>query len=534
MPEPLDPWQLSRIKAGGVIYLGTPGELLKVNGISKRFYGVAALSGISFELRDSEVLAIVGENGAGKSTMIKILAGALAYDEGTIQLNGQEFSPKDPRAATEAGISVIYQDLHLIPQLSVAANVYLNDIPNRKHAGIGFVRQKELISKTKELFNKLGFEIDPKIQAGKLSRAVRQQVEIAKALATKAKIIIMDEPTASLEAKEVEKLFDIIRQLKAGGTSVIFVSHRLDEILEIADRITVFRDGQVVGTKKRSELNGNQLVQMIVGREIESMFTRERDEPREEIFSAKAIKAGAILEPISFNVKQGEILGFTGLIGSGYADVLKVISGQEPVTEGKIIVENTERKVRRPHDAIKHGLGYVPEDRKNEGLFTNLSVEKNIVIASLEKVSSWGFISRKKCRKLVEPLMESLKIKAANSSAIVKTLSGGNQQKVIIARWLASNARLLALIEPTHGIDIGAKVEVYKLLNDFARNRGAVLFSSSELPEVIGVSDRIIAFRKGTIVAEMSAVTTTQSYLLDKIFGHYSYQENEQRMDVGL
>lgn len=508
--------------------------MLKVNQVSKRFFGVPALSGISFDLRDSEVLAIVGENGAGKSTMIKILAGALAPDEGNIHLNGQEFSPKDPRAATDAGISVIYQDLHLVPQLSIAANVFLQNIPDRKFAGISFIQQKELIRKTKELLDRLGFQIDPKIQVGKLSRAVKQQVEIAKAFATKAKIIIMDEPTASLEAKEVKKLFDIIRQLKAGGTSVIFVSHRLDEVLEIADRITVFRDGQIVGTKERGELIGTQLVQMIVGREIESMYFRERAEPGEEIFSARAVKSNAIAEPISFNVKRGEILGFTGLIGSGYADVLKVICGQELVTEGEILVEKTERKVRRPNDAIKYGLGYVPEDRINEGLFMNLSVEENIIIACLEKISRWGFISRKKSRKVVEPLIKSLKIKAPHPGTLVRTLSGGNQQKVIIARWLASNARLLALIEPTHGVDIGAKVEVYKLLNDFARSRGAVLFSSSELPEVIGISDRIIAFRKGRIISEMPAVTTNQNDLLDKIFGHDSYQENEQRMDVGL
>lgn len=514
--------------------MGTHSEVLKVNQVSKRFFGIPALSKVSFDLRDSEVLAIVGENGAGKSTMIKILAGAYSLDEGTIRLNGQEFNPKNPSAATEAGISVIYQDLHLIPQLSVAANIFLQNIPNRKFAGISFIQHKELIRKTKELLDKLGFQIDPKIQVGKLSRAVKQQVEIAKALATKAKIIIMDEPTASLEAKEVKKLFDIILQLKAGGTSIIYVSHRLDEVLGIADRITVFRDGQVVGTKSRGELNGNQLVKMIVGRELESMYFRERGEPRQELFSARDVKSDALAEPISFNAKYGEIVGFTGLIGSGFVEVLKGVSGQEPFCEGKLSIAQSETQIRAPHDAINSGLGFVPEDRVHEGLFMNLSVEDNIIIGNLEKISHWGFISRKKSREVAESLIASLKIKAPHAGTLVNALSGGNQQKVVIARWLASDARLLVLLEPTHGVDIGAKVEVYKLLNDFARTKGAVLFSSSELPEVIGISDRIIALRRGRVISEMPAVATNENDLLDKIFGHHSYQENEQLEEVGL
>lgn len=514
--------------------MGSHREVLNVNHVSKSFFGVPALSKVSFNLRDSDVLAIVGENGAGKSTMIKILAGVYLFDEGTIQLNGQEFNPKNPSEATDAGISVIYQDLHLIPQLSVAANIFLQNIPNRKFAGISFVQHKELIRKAKELLGKLDFQVDPKTQVKNLSRAVKQQVEIAKAIATKAKIIIMDEPTASLEAKEVKKLFDIIGQLKASGTSVIYVSHRLDEVLGIADRITVLRDGRVVGTESRDDLNGNQLVKMIVGREIKSMYFRDRGEPRQELISANQVKSGALSEPISFNAKHGEIVGFTGLIGSGFVDVLKGVCGQAPFDEGKLLIDQKERNIKNPHDAIKSGLGFVPEDRVNEGLFMNLSVEDNIIIGSLEKISKWGFISRKKSRKVVENLIASLKIKTPNIDTTVKTLSGGNQQKVVIARWLASDSQLLVLLEPTHGIDIGAKVEVYKLLNDFARTKGAVLISSSELPEVIGICDRIIALRRGRVVNEMPAVTTTENDLLDKIFGQNSYQKNEQRVEVRL
>lgn len=507
-------------------------ELLQVNGISKNFYGIPALKDINFNLEAGEVLAIVGENGAGKSTMINILAGALQPDEGDIFLRGETFRPKDPSDARKAGISVIFQDLHLIPQLSVAANIFLHKIPARRYAGIPFVRSKQLMEKTAKLLADLGFDIDPAAPVERLSRAVGQQVEIAKALATDAKLIIMDEPTASLEVREVEKLFLIIRQLKARGTSVIFVSHRLDEVLDIADRVTIFRDGQVVGTKTRSELNANQLVKLITGRDMESTFLREPVRHGDVVCRVKNVKSAGVREPVNFELKKHEILSFTGLIGSGYSNILKVICGHEPAKNGEVTVTGAGKPVRSPFDAIDSGIGYIPEDRKKEGLFLNLPVEKNITIACLNKISRWGFVSRRQSRQLVEPLIKALKIKTPSPGTPVKNLSGGNQQKVIIARWLASNAKVLALLEPTHGIDIGAKVEVYKLLNEFANERGAVVFSSSELPEVIGVSDRVVVFYKGKASTEIPSSNITNNELLDQVFGGDNFAKSINETEV--
>lgn len=507
-------------------------KLLNVSGISKSFYGVSALKDINFDLLEGEVLAIVGENGAGKSTMINILAGVLQPDEGDILLREEIFRPKDPSDARKAGISVIFQDLHLIPQLSVAANIFLHEIPTRRYAGIAFVRSKQLLETTAKLLADLDFDINPAIPVERLSRAVRQQVEIAKALATNAKLIIMDEPTASLEAREVEKLFQIISQLKARGTSVIFVSHRLDEVLDIADRVTVFRDGQLVGTKTRSELNANQLVKLITGRDMESTFNREPVKPGNVICQVKNVKSSGIREPVNLELKNHEILSFTGLIGSGYSNILKVICGHETANNGEVRVTGAEKSIRSPYEAINNGIGYIPEDRKKEGLFMNLSVESNIAIASLNKISRWGFISRKRSRQLVDPLIKALKIKTPSPGTPVKNLSGGNQQKVILARWLASNAKVLALLEPTHGIDIGAKFEVYKLLNEFANERGTVVFSSSELPEVLGVSDRIIVFQKGKATLEVKASDITNNELLNQVFGAKKGINNTEETEV--
>jgi len=466
--------------------------------------------------------------------MINILAGALQPDEGEILLKEEIFRPKDPSDARKSGISIIFQDLQLIPQLSVAANIFLHEIPTRKYARIPFVRSKHLIEITSNLLADLGFDINPATPVERLSRAVRQQVEIAKALATNARLIIMDEPTASLEAREVEKLFQIIRQLKARGTSIIFVSHRLDEVLDIADRVTVFRDGQVVGTKTQSELNANQLIKLITGREMEFTFTREPVKPGNVICKITDVESSGIRESVNLEIKGNEILSFTGLIGSGYSNMLKVICGHEPAKNGEVRVSGAANPIRSPFEAIHSGIGYIPEDRKGEGLFMNLSVERNIAISSLNKVSRWGFVSRKRNRKLVEPLIKALNIKTPSPDTPVKNLSGGNQQKVILARWLISNAKILALLEPTHGIDVGAKLEVYKLLNEFANERGTVVFSSSELPEVLGVSDRIVVFQKGRASLEVKPSDITHGELLDQVFDSNKEVNTAKKKEVVL
>ena len=485
---------------------------------------------MSFDLRSGEVLAIVGENGAGKSTMIKILAGALNCDEGSILLNGEAFCPGDPSTARNAGIAVIYQDLHLIPQLSVADNIFLHDLPTKRYAYIPLMQKKLIIAKARQLLVKLDFDIDPCTPVERLSRAVRQQVEIAKAFATNAKILIMDEPTASLEAREVEKLFNVIRQIKELGASIIFVSHRLDEVLEIADRVTVFRDGEVVGTRERGEMDGPQLMRLILGRELELDSMSDDYEHGERFCQILAYGSKVLPDPVVVELMNREVLGFTGLIGSGYSDMLKIVCGHELSSRSEISIGKDRRTIRDPYDAVVAGLGYVPEDRKKEGLMMNLSVEDNLIVANLSKVTRWGFLSRKRCRELVDPLVKALKIKTPHLQIPVKNLSGGNQQKVVIARWLASDAQILALIEPTHGIDVGAKFEVHRLIKNFARCRGAVMLSSSELQEIIGVCDRVITFRKGRVAGEIATAKTNQETLMCSIFGNGPCSSEE--MDV--
>lgn len=498
---------------------------LRVEKVSKRFGGVTALAGVDLDLRQDEILALVGENGAGKSTLIKILAGALSADSGTVYLHGRPQVHTNPAAVRKAGVAVIYQDLHIVPQLSVAANIFLHDLPARRIGRVPFLRHGAMISQARDLLDGLEFDIDPTASVAGLGRAQRQQVEIAKALAEQAKIFIMDEPTASLESREVQKLFGIIRKLRSQGTSVIFVSHRLDEVLEIADRVTVFRDGRVVGTRDREHLDPDQLVHMIVGRQEERTVDDCGWERGELLLEAERITGRGVTEPVSLQVRQGDLTAATGLIGSGYSDLLTLLCGHQRVTAGSVRARGGGQ-VRSIGDAFSGGIGYVPEDRKQEGLVPMLSIEDNIVLANLGKVSRWGFMSRSKCRALVEPLMKSLHIRAPSRHTIVNEISGGNQQKVVIARWLAADVDVIGMIEPTHGIDVGAKAEVHDLMRRFAAEHGAVVFSSSELPEVLSLSHRVLAFRRGALAMETETGKTSLPEVTECIFGGVSMAGN--------
>ncbi len=502
----------------------TVASALRVENVSKRFGGVTALAGVDLDLRQDEILAVVGENGAGKSTMIKILAGALSADSGTVYLYGRPQVHTSPAAVRKAGVAVIYQDLHLVPQLSVAANIFLHDLPARRIGRVPFLRHGALISRARALLDELEFDIDPAASVAVLGRAQCQQVEIAKALAERAKIFIMDEPTASLESREVQKLFSIIRKLRSQGTSVIFVSHRLDEVLEIADRVTVFRDGRVVGTRDRRHLDPDQLVRMIVGQQEERTVDNRGWEQGELLLEAEGVTGRGVTKPVSLQVRQGDLTAVTGLIGSGYSDLLTLLVGHQRTATGEVRVRGG-KQVCCIGDAFRGGVGYVPEDRKQEGLVPMLSIEDNIVLASLGKVSRWGFVSRSRCRALVDPLMKSLHIRAPSRRTIVQEISGGNQQKVVIARWLAADVDVIGMIEPTHGIDVGAKAEVHDLMRGFAADHGAVVFSSSELPEVLSLSHRLLAFRRGAAVIDTEAGKTSLPEITDCIFGGESMAE---------
>ena len=506
--------------------LSTTGEsksplLLDANRVSKRYSGIVALDAVSLDLLRGEVLAIVGENGAGKSTLIKILDGAIQPDSGDIFLDGKRYAPADPSQARLEGIAVIHQDLQLIPQLPISANIFLHNIPVKKpFSSFGLLDREELARRTTLLLHRLGVDIAPQTLVRDLSAAAKQLVQIAKAFSFNSRILIMDEPTASLEANEVEKLFAIVRQIRAQGTSVIFVSHRLDEVMEIADRITVFRDGRVVAKANKTDLSPNELIRLIVGRELKTIFPKELVTIGTDVLRVDRLRSGEVRQETSVSLREREILGITGLVGSGSSELLKAVCGQNPPAHGRIVVNGKSVEVKGPADSIRSGIGYVPEDRKSEGLLQQLSIEDNIILPNLRKVTRWGFVSRGKVRQMVLPLIRALNIKAASSKTRVINLSGGNQQKVVIAKWLASDARILVLNEPTHGVDIGAKAEVHKLMGQFVRSGGSILFASSELPEVLAISDRIAVFHKGGIAGELDAASASSEKVLSLAAGY--------------
>lgn len=480
------------------------GKALEVIGVSKRFYGVQALVDVSLDLRPGEVLGLVGENGAGKSTLIKILAGAIQADEGQLLVWDSPYSPKSPADAWRYGIAVIYQDRQLMPSLPVSVNIFLHQLPVQKVMGVlSVVDKRSLRKKAVELLGSLGVDIDPEVPVGHLNAAEKQLVDIAKALSANARILIMDEPTASLEVREVDRLFQVVSRLKERGTSVIFVSHRMEEIFEIADRVTVLRDGQLVGTLRVCDTTPEEVVALITGRELGLVYPKESVEHGETALILKDVMCGGIKEGVSVALREGEILGVTGLLGSGASELVNLLGGKHELVSGEVRAFDRTVHIRSPRDTIGSGTGFIPEDRKSEGLVENLSVEDNIILPSLDRVCRYGFISRRKVRELVDPVIKALQIKTPSPRTAVKFLSGGNQQKVVIGRWLASNARILALNQPTHGIDVGAKSEVHKLMGRFVKGGGSIVFVSSEIPEIMGLSDNVMVFHRGRVAARL-------------------------------
>ncbi len=481
---------------------GTSKSLLEMRGIDKSFSGVHALNGVSLELRRSEVLALVGENGAGKSTLIKVLGGAHLPDEGQILLNGRHVHITRPTVAQRAGVSIIYQEFNLIPDLTVRENIFLG----REQTQWGFVKVAEENRRTRELFRKIGLHIDPEARCMGLSVAQQQKVEIARALAFNAAIIVMDEPTAALTAGEVQHLLVMIRDLKAQGLGIIYISHRLDEIFDVADRVMVLRDGQCVGTEEIGDVSRDRLIEMMVGRPIDSEFPKHAATAGAERLRVEHLCRGEAVRDVSFNVRAGEILGFAGLAGAGRTETMRLIFGADRPDGGRIFVNGRETTIRGPRDAISNGICLLTEDRKAQGLVLKHSVRENFGLPNLDHFVRGPFLDQRKERSALAGYVESLAIKVTDQDQLAANLSGGNQQKVVLAKWLERNADIIVFDEPTRGIDVGAKYEIYLLMNQLVAQGKSVVMISSELPEILGMSDRILVMHEGRLKGEITDV----------------------------
>lgn len=491
--------------------------VLKMRNISKGFPGVQALDKVSFQLRPGEVHALLGENGAGKSTLIKILAGDYQEDQGEIFIGGQQVQIETPAQSADQGVSVIHQEMHLISSLSVAENIMLGRIPQGRLPGM--VSWKNAGHRAAEVVESLGVTLDVWAKVEDLNVAQKQVVEIAKALSRDARIVVMDEPTAALTDREVQGLFHVIRSLKERGVSIIYISHRLDEIFAIADRVTVMRDGLNVGTVDVAQTNHAQLVKMMVGRELAEMYPKRDITVGQEILRVKNLNQGENIHDINFTVKRGEILGIFGLMGSGRTHLAKTLFGDIKKDSGQVFVLGQEVKIDTPEQAKGARLGLVPVDRKGEGLLLNQSLRRNVTLANLSSYMRFGFTRRNAERASAKKWVQKLDIRAYSIEQEVKNLSGGNQQKVTLAKWLETDLEVLILNEPTWGIDVAAKVEIYQLLEDLCEQGLGVIMMSSELPEILAMADRILVMCQGRITAEYSRETATQELLLQAAIG---------------
>ncbi|MBA2871240.1 ribose transport system ATP-binding protein [Anoxybacillus calidus] len=472
---------------------------IEMKGIKKSFHRHVVLDGVDFEVRSGEVHALMGENGAGKSTLMKILTGIYERDSGTVMVNGKEVHYRHPKEAEQDGISVIHQELNIIPTLTVAENMFLGREQTLGRTGI--VRSKDMAEQAKIYLQKLGIEISPNEIAGNLSVGKQQIVEIARALSTDAKCLIMDEPTAALTDREIQTLFEVIRTLKQQGVAIVYISHRMEEIFTICDRISVLRDGQFIGTKKIPETNFDEIVHMMVGRQIGERFPKREKQIGEERLRVEGLTQKGVFENVSFSVRAGEILGVAGLMGAGRTEIMEAIFGARKVQEGTIYIDRKPVNVKSPRQAIKHGIAFITEDRKSKGLVLNMSVRENLTLPKAEQLANVGVIQAKKEKSLVQSLIARLKIKTASPELEVKALSGGNQQKVVFGKWLAMEPRILILDEPTRGVDVGAKKEIYEIMNELTAQGVAIIMVSSELPEVLGMSDRIMVVHEGKVTA---------------------------------
>ena len=506
--------------------------IVKMSHITKSFSGVKALNDISFDVRPGEVHVLLGENGAGKSTLMKILSGAYIPDEGIITVNGKEYSSLTPRLSSESGISIIYQELSVVNALSIQENIFMGKMINKKVAAMPVLDKKAMFKRTQDLLAQIDLHKKPNELVGSLSISEKQTVEIAKAVAFDAKVIVMDEPTSSLTSEEVKRLFKIIERLKAEGKGIVFISHKLKEIMEIGDRVTVLKDGTYVGTHEISDITIDDLILMMVGRELKDKYLGSETihEQGKVIFEVKNLtRKDNRAKNISFSLHEGEVLGFSGLIGAGRSETMCAIYGADPIRTGEIWLHGKRIHIKNPYHALKLGIGLVTENRRETGFFHNFSVKRNISIAyQLTRTrlgGIWGLVNFKDEQRIGEEQCAAMKIKCASLRQDITQLSGGNQQKVILGKWMAAGVKVLIFDEPTKGIDVGTKSEIYKLIRNLAYMGVGVIVVSSELPELLSICDRIIVMNEGKISAEFNAIEATE----DKIIRAATIDVNENQ-----
>jgi inositol transport system ATP-binding protein len=486
--------------------------LVEMRGITKRFPGVLALANVKFNLRPGIVHSLMGENGAGKSTLMKILAGVYTLDEGEILINGEPVTIASPRDGLANGISMIHQELMFVPELTAAENIYLGRELRTK---MGLISKKRMIESAQAVFDRWNININAATPMKVLSVAQSQMVEIAKAIAFDSKIIIMDEPTSAITEREVERLHNIIRQLREAGTAVIYITHKMDEVFAISDEITVFRDGSWVASEKAAKMDREKLIALMVGRELNQLFPKVDAKVGEVILEVENLSRGNVVKNVSFSVRRGEILGFAGLMGSGRSEVLETLFGIFPADSGVIKINGKPVKIREPHQAIDAGIGLLTEDRKKTGIMGVLSVRENMSIASLPKYSIGGVLRKRKIDEVCEAQRHALDLKTPSLNQLIENLSGGNQQKVLISRWLLTDPDILIIDEPTRGIDVGAKSEIHRLMGELAKQGKAIIMVSSEMPEILGMSDRIVVMCDGSLVGEIDRAEATQEKIME-------------------
>ena len=481
--------------------------MLTLKNIRKTYPGVVALDDVSMEVRDGEVHALLGENGAGKSTLIKVIAGAISPDSGVIDFDGEEHEKLTPHLALEKGVAVIYQELNLVGPLSVAENIYLGRPQSRLYS------QRQVNALAQEIFDEYGFDLNPAARVMSLSPAQQQLVEICKGISNNAKIMIMDEPTSALATSEVELLFQVIARLKAKGVTIIYISHRLDEVFRVTDRITVLRDGRYVTTINTADTNRQELVKLMVGRELSESYPPRHHELGEVVLEAKALTGNSV-EDISFTLRKGEILGFAGLVGCGRTETAQLICGAKPIESGELLVNGKKARIHSPVDAISSGIGLIPEDRKEQGCILFNSVLFNTTLICNKKYMRAGVIANKLRRKVAQEYKDYLRIKVPSLQQQVVNLSGGNQQKVVVAKTMAADLDIIFFDEPTKGIDVGAKFEIYNLMNEMAASGKAIVMISSDMEEILGMSDRILVLSEGRVSGELTKEQFSQENVL--------------------
>ncbi len=478
--------------------------VVELRNCTKTFPGVIALDEMQLAVKPGEILGLIGENGAGKSTLIKVLTGVHKPDKGEIYVNGEQKTFRNPNESAAAGIACVYQELNIEKLLSITDNIFINKWI--KGPG-GLLDYKTMNQKAKEVMASLGQDIDPEKPAGTFGMGVQQMIEIAKAVLINAKMIIMDEPTSSLGEKEVEQLMKTCRQLRDQGIGIVFVSHKLEELFELCDRVTVIRDGQYIDTRDIKEWDNDSLIAAMVGRTLDNLFPKEFGKKGDVALEVKGLEEGGVLHDVSFKAYNGEILGFAGLVGAGRTETMRAIFGADPIDGGQVFVHGKEVKIKSPSQAIKAGIAFLTEDRKGQGLVLQEAIKSNLILANLKGFTSGAFLNKKKIEEASDANIKALRIKTPSADEVVGQLSGGNQQKVVIGKWINTDADIFIFDEPTRGIDVGAKIEVYNVMNQLVKEGKCVIMVSSELPEILGMSDRVIVMRGGRIMGEVERDT---------------------------